>query len=104
LRPPNLLVALVLVAVAPMVGGGASSQPLPGRGSFGALRASAQAGASLPAEVTKGHDSLELLGQSTWVGPGQGDFRMDLGVTASDAALETIAVDVYPELYTRSAF
>jgi hypothetical protein len=54
--------------------------------------------------VAKGHDSLELLSQSTWVGPGRSVFQLDLAVTASDPANETLAVDVYPLLTTRSQF
>ena len=54
--------------------------------------------------MAKGHDSLELLSQSTWVGPGRSVFQLDLAVTASDPANETLAVDVYPLLTTRSQF
>ncbi len=56
------------------------------------------------ATVAKGHDSLQLLSQSTWVGPGRSVFQLDLAVTASDPANETLAVDVYPLLTTRSQF
>ena len=89
---PTLLAALALAAAA----------PVPASLSAGA--ATLNAHTSLPADITKGPDSLALLGQSTWVSPGQSDFRMDLGITASDAATETVAVDVYPRLITRSDF
>jgi hypothetical protein len=54
--------------------------------------------------ITRGSDSLELLSQTAWVGPGQGQFQLRLGVTASDAADETLAVNVYSALSTRSQF
>lgn len=66
--------------------------------------ASSAGAAASRAVVAKGPDSLRLLSQSTWVGPGASEFRIDLAVTASDPSNEAIAVDVYPELITRSEF
>lgn len=54
--------------------------------------------------ITKGPDSLELLWQSPWVGPGPGHLRFRLHITASDARHETLAVLVYPALIARSQF
>jgi hypothetical protein len=57
------------------------------------------------ASIRKGPDSVQLLSQTPWVGPGSSEFEMRLSVTASDAADEALAVVVYgPALTTRSQF
>jgi hypothetical protein len=56
------------------------------------------------AAISKGPDSLQLLSQTAWVGPGQSEVRLHLGVTASDEAYETLSVSVYRELTARSQF
>lgn len=82
------LVALLLV---PVVFGPAASlaatRPGPSRGDIGT-----------------GPDSLQLLSQTTWVGPGQSAFQMRLRVTASSQADEKLEVFVYGVLTARSQF
>lgn len=56
------------------------------------------------AHIARGNDSLQLLRQSTWVGPSSRTFQLDLAVTASDPADEALVVDVYDRLITRSQF
>lgn len=56
------------------------------------------------AHIARGKDSLELLSQSTWVGPGRSTFQLHLAITASDPAAEGLVVDIYDRLITRSQF
>jgi hypothetical protein len=56
------------------------------------------------AAVQRGPDSVALLSQSPWVGPGQPTFQLRLRVSASDAANEALAIVVYGELLARSQF
>jgi hypothetical protein len=53
--------------------------------------------------VATGQDKLTVLAQSPWVGP-NGDFRLELGVTARDPAHERILVQGYSRLTTRTGF
>ena len=100
---PAFLASLGLAIAAPVVG--TISALHPAAAQAGApVRSEGQVQASLPADIASGPDSLQLIGQSTWIGPGKGEFEMDLAISASDIGDETIAVDVYSELYTRSAF
>ena len=54
--------------------------------------------------VTRGPDSLELLSQTPWLGPGPGQFQLRLKITGSAPAAEMLEVNVYSELTTRSQF
>src|SRR5579875_205902 len=69
----------------------------------GLPRAAAQGPAGL-AGVARGPDTLGLLGQSPWVGPGESQFKMDLAVSARDPGSLDLVVVVYQELITRSEF
>lgn len=99
---------LVAVAVASLWLGwfAAPGQAVVMRSGGQAVAASGTAKRTVPAKpalahIATGKDSLQLLSQSTWVGPSRSTFRLDLAVTASDPAAEDLAVDVYPELITR---
>ena len=54
-------------------------------------------GAGPPASkgIVKGHDQLRLLSQSSWVGPGPGNFELRLAVTASNPSGEGLELIVY---------
>ncbi|HXW78819.1 MAG TPA: DUF6049 family protein [Acidimicrobiales bacterium] len=54
--------------------------------------------------ITRGPDSLQLLSQTPWLGPGAGQFQLHLKITAADPAAEMLEVNVYSELTTRSEF
>ncbi|HXW79397.1 MAG TPA: DUF6049 family protein, partial [Acidimicrobiales bacterium] len=63
----------------------------------------AKQAAARPA-IAVGPDTLQLLAQPAWVGPGQTEFRVRLKVTASDAADETLVAIIYSALTARSEF
>jgi hypothetical protein len=98
----SLVMCAVVMAMA--VGGmtsgtafAASAPRQPGAG------AHAKAGTGAPGTFDAA-DALQLLSQSAWVGPGQGQFALRLQVTASDPADEMLDVFVYSELTTRTEF
>jgi len=55
-------------------------------------------------EILTGPDSLELVSQTPWAGPSQTVFQLDLRITASNAADETLDIFVYGALTARSEF
>jgi hypothetical protein len=77
---------------------------LPALATTAALSGASTAGPPASTGIVKGHDELRLLSQSSWVGPGPGDFRLHLAVTASDPAGEGLELIVYDALTARSAF
>jgi len=93
LRCARLLSAIVAAVALSVMASAPSSGP-----------AQAAQQSSQRASIAIGPGSLRMLGQSSWVGPGQGQFEMDLAITAPDPAEESLEVVVYPELITRSEF